>query len=114
MRVHSAVIGSLLLVGLAAGACGGGTVSGGPGPLDDAGADGSTNPEAGVVDDVDVPLVPASKIDILLVVDNSASMADKSEKLAASVGSLIKAVSDLGDLHIGVVSSSLGSFGGDV
>jgi hypothetical protein len=63
---------------------------------------------------LDVPLVPASKVDILLVVDNSASMADKAEKLATSVGTLIRAVADLGDLHVGVVASSLGSFGGDV
>jgi hypothetical protein len=112
MRLPSLVLGSLLVV---AAACGGSTVSGGP-PDVDAGPDGATATPDGAapVDDVDVPLVPASKLDILLVVDNSASMGDKAEKLAASVGTLIRAVSDLGDLHVGVVASSLGSFGGDV
>jgi hypothetical protein len=114
MRLHSVILGSFLAI---AAACGGSTTAGGPPPEVDAGPPESgppVIPEAGPPDDVDVPLVPASKVDILLVVDNSASMADKAEKLAASVGTLIRAVSDIGDLHVGVVSTSLGSFGGDV
>jgi hypothetical protein len=116
MRLPSLLFGSLFLMAAAApAACGGSTLSGGQADLD-AGPDAVavTPPGEKPIDDVDVPLVPASKIDILLVVDNSASMGDKSEKLAASVGTLIKAVADLGDLHIGVVASSLGAFGGDV
>jgi hypothetical protein len=113
MRLHSVILGSFLVV---AAACGGSTISGGNPALDAGPVDPptATADAAAPVDDVDVPLVPASKVDILLVVDNSASMADKAEKLAASVGTLIRAVSNVGDLHIGVVASSLGSFGGDV
>ena len=65
--------------------------------------------------DGDPPLVPASKVDLLLVVDNSASMGDKSKMLASSIGTLIRDVANkVGDLHVGVISSSLGNFGGDV
>lgn len=96
-------------------------------------------------------LVPADKVDLLFVIDNSASMADKQSVLANSAVTLIKglvrppclspsgipsgAVSDptqskenrygcpagtapafkpVNDMHIGAISSSLGSFGGDV
>lgn len=114
MRVPSLLpslaLGSLFVI---AAACGGGTTSGGP-PNLDGGTDGTTIVGDPRPDDQDVPLVPASKLDILLVVDNSASMGDKSQKLAASVGTLIRAVSDLGDLHVGVVATSLGTFGGDI
>ena len=115
MRLPSLVFGCLFaMVAAAPAACGGSTLSGGPADLD-AGPDVvAVNPGEKPIDDVDVPLVPASKLDILLVVDNSASMADKSEKLAASVGTLIRAVADIGDVHVGVVASSLGAFGGDV
>lgn len=110
--LRSAVLGSLLFA--AAAACGGSTISGGN-PTSDAGPDAIVvQPDGGRIDDVDVPLVPASKVDILLVVDNSASMVDKAEKLAASVGTLLRAVTDIGDLHVGVVATSLGSFAGDV
>ena len=69
--------------------------------------------EVGLQDE-DRPLVPASKVDLLLVVDNSASMADKSGKLVSSIGSLLRDVALVGDVHVGVVSTSLGNFGGDV
>jgi hypothetical protein len=82
----------------------------------DAGADGAPGPgpDVDAQGPPDVPLVPASKVDLLLVVDNSASMADKSALLASSVGRLIRALAPVGDLHVGVISSSLGSLGGDV
>lgn len=73
----------------------------------DAGGDATPNPDA-------TGTKTASKVDLLLVVDNSASMADKAGLLSQSVGRLIEKLAAGGDLHIGVVSSSLGSFGGDV
>ncbi len=75
------------------------------------GADGGTTPDAEIPEDV--PLVPASKVDILLVVDNSASMGDKSAALAGSIGTLVRGVEATNDVHLGVISSSLGSMGGD-
>ncbi|MCA9585100.1 MAG: hypothetical protein KC657_07070 [Myxococcales bacterium] len=85
-------------------------------PTADAGTDGPPGggPDVDAQGPPDVPLVPASKVDLLLVVDNSASMADKSALLASSVGRLIRALAPVGDLHVGVISSSLGSLGGDV
>lgn len=64
--------------------------------------------------DEDQPLVPASKVDILLVVDNSTSMSDKSSLLAGSLGTLIRNVATGRDVHLGVITSSLGNSGGDV
>ncbi len=67
---------------------------------------------------VDPPLVPASKVDLLFVVDNSASMADKQAVLASSASALIQKLAPTGDLHIGFISSSLvreiSRLGGDV
>ncbi len=56
----------------------------------------------------------ASKVDLLLVVDNSASMGEKAKALAASVGTLIHKIALAGDVHVGVITSSLGSMGGDI
>jgi hypothetical protein len=74
------------------------------------GADGAP---AGLVDQ-DRPLVPASKVDVLFAVDNSSSMGAKSTALASSVGTLLRDLARVGDVHVGVVTSSLGNFGGDV
>jgi hypothetical protein len=100
------------------------------------------------------PLVPADKVDLLLMIDNSASMADKQVVLADAVPTLIVSLlkprcvdastgapdpsgatadpagskanrfgcpagtapehAPIGDMHIGIISSSLGSFGGDI
>jgi hypothetical protein len=68
---------------------------------------------AGLLDE-DRPLVPASKVDLLFVVDNSAGMSEKSAALAASAGTLIRNLATGHDLHLGVITTSLGSFGGDV
>lgn len=100
--------------------CGGGTSQVGTNPTPDGGTidpdggggggeGGSTlpNPDA-------TGTKTASKVDLLLVVDNSASMADKAGLLSQSVGKLIEKLAAGGDLHVGIVSSSLGSFGGDV
>ena len=65
-----------LLAALTPTACGGQTTSA-VGPEGASGGDASaTSSDGGVVDE-DVPLVPATKVDVLLVVDDSASMADK-------------------------------------
>jgi len=65
------------------------------------------------------------KVDLLLVVDNSLSMGDKQQKLAQEMPALIKALTNpdidpktgkpkwkpIADLHVGVISTSLGSHG---
>src|SRR4051794_5087200 len=77
------------------------------------GGSGSGSGNDGGIADDDRPLVPASKVDVLFVVDNSASMQDKSSRLATSVGTLLRRVAAVGDVHVGVLSTSLGNFGGD-
>jgi hypothetical protein len=88
--------------------------------------------ETGAVDTgfADVPLVEtpdpfdappptaSSKLDLLFVVDNSYSMADKQSELARAIPGLVKALTTatattkaVTDLHIGVITSSLGSHG---
>lgn len=117
-RTIASLLGlSAVVTALALGACGGETVpqtapDGGanPGPDPANVSDGST---PGLPDE-DRPLIPASKVDLLLVVDNSSSMSDKAKNLAASIGVLLRAVAKVGDVHVGVISTSLGSFGGDV
>jgi len=76
-------------------------------------ADGGAGGPNGPIEP-DVPLIPAGKVDLLLAVDNSASMSDKSKMLATSIETLIRQVARTGDVHVGVISSSLGNFGGDV
>ena len=68
---------------------------------------GEPNPDA-------VGATTASKVDLLLMVDNSASMGDKANLLADSIGTLIRRLGVTGDLHVGVIDSSLGAMGGDV
>ncbi len=88
---------------------GGTTPDGGPGTEDagDGGPQVRPNPDA-------VGATTASKVDLLLVVDNSASMGDKAKLLSASIGTLLRRVVTAGDVHVGVVNTSLGGFGGDV
>lgn len=67
--------------------------------------------------EADVPLVPASKVDLLFVVDNSASMGDKAGILSKSVDSLLRRLvgeKKITDIHVGIISTSLGAAGGDV
>jgi hypothetical protein len=66
------------------------------------------------------------KIDLLFMIDNSISMADKQTILAAAVPQLVSRLvtpilidgqpefDPVTDIHIGVISSSLGSYGGNV
>jgi hypothetical protein len=76
-------------------------------------------------DEPPLPPPPPTRIDLLLVVDNSRGMADKQAILAASVPDLLHQVMDAGlaaveggavptiDMHVGVVTSSLGGLGAD-
>lgn len=76
--------------------------------------DGGPSADGGGLADEDRPLVPASKIDILLVVDNSAAMGDKATALAGSLGAFLRRITPGKDVHLGVITSSLGNSGGDV
>lgn len=71
-------------------------------------------PDPGREEEPDVPVVPTDKVDLLFVVDNSASMADKSSILASSVSSMLRKFvveKNVKDIHVGIISTSLGSFG---
>jgi hypothetical protein len=61
------------------------------------------------------PLPKSAKVDVLFMIDNSASMGDKQVLLAAAVPDIIQGLVSLQvhDMHIGVVTSSLGGRGGD-
>lgn len=107
--------------GGAAGAGGGSGGNGGSGGSGGAGGSGGIGGTGGV------PLVPASKIDLLLMIDNSLSMSDKQAVLADAVPQLINRLvtptldpttgkpqfQAVQDIHVGVISSSLGGHGGD-
>ncbi len=59
--------------------------------------------------------VTASKVDLLIVVDDSTTMAAKATLLASSIGTLLRKVTSLApDVHVGVITTSLGTMGGDV
>jgi hypothetical protein len=79
------------------------------GPSDDASVDN---------DDPNDPhppfLTTTDKVDVLFVVDNSSSMGDKANMLASSIDGALRKIAPLADLHVGVVTTSLGSMGGDV
>ncbi|HVU03807.1 MAG TPA: hypothetical protein VHE30_18740 [Polyangiaceae bacterium] len=99
-----------------------GSGSGGAGSTSDGGGTGG----GGVIYDdggTPIPVVPnqtggiraSSKLDLLLVVDNSISMADKQKVLEKTVPDLIRVLTSVGsgvnDLHVGVITSSLGDHG---
>ena len=103
--------------------CGGGTsgvapLDAGPGlPEASIDTDGGDAGDAGPVRTPNPDAVGAttsSKVDVLLVVDNSASMTDKARLLSGSIGTLLRKVATVGDVHVGVITSSLGALGGDV
>jgi hypothetical protein len=115
MRLRSLVLLPFLAATALAMHCGGTTV------LQNASPEGGTPTEGGLpVDDAAVKngdaigATTASKVDLLLVVDNSASMGDKAKLLGASLSPLLKKVAEAGDVHFGVISSSLGTMGGDL
>jgi hypothetical protein len=93
--------------------CGGSTYK--PEPNADG---GNPTVDGGAPDADDDPGPPkitaASKVDVLVVVDNSTSMGDKAEQLAASMQPLLERLAPTNDVHLGVISTSLGAMGGDV
>ncbi|HEX4478244.1 MAG TPA: hypothetical protein VH142_24350, partial [Polyangiaceae bacterium] len=60
-------------------------------------------------------LTTTHKLDLLLLVDNSSSMKDKQDVLNATVPKLVQGLvasgSGITDIHVGVVTSSLGDHG---
>ncbi len=125
MRLRSLALLPILAASLGAVIhCGGSTnlQIGGPdagNPVPDAAApdDAAPDPDAAPAPKPNPDAVGAkvsSKVDVLLVVDNSASMGDKARLLSGSVGTLLRKVVPVGDVHVGVITSSLGSMGGDV
>jgi len=65
----------------------------------------------GVGNDAPSGITSSKKLDVLLMVDNSASMADKQDPLARTIGDLIKGLANADDVHVGVITSSLGGHG---
>lgn len=121
MRLRALGI-SAVLCALAAAHCGGETVPlGGAGSqtgiMDTSDAGTTTVPgDLPVFEEPGFPtLKSANKVDILLAVDNSAGMKVKSEYLARSLSSFLQHVSAVTpDIHLGVITSSLGNAGGNV
>jgi hypothetical protein len=124
--------------GVAGGGRGGTGGSSGEGGAGDGGADdGGVGGDAG-----DGPIEKATKLDVLFVIDNSISMAEKQTVLADAVPTLVgrlvdpycvrsdsstvpptngvcpanttREISPVRDMHVGVITTSLGSHGGDV
>lgn len=116
MRLRALGI-STVLAALAA--CGGSTVPLGGGSQNDGVSNTVDASAAGDAPTFDPPGFPtlsiANKVDILLAVDNSSGMKVKAEYLARSLGAFLQHVSAITpDIHLGVITSSLGSAGGDV
>ncbi len=106
MRLRSLLLAPLLALAVPLVYCGGEVVTIGSAKLgaDELEGDGFTGPR----------ITKASKIDILLAVDDSPAMESKQDLLARSLRALIDRVGPSRDIHLGVVRSSLGGFGGDV
>jgi hypothetical protein len=98
----------------------GGPSADAPAPADAGSADVGSG-DAAIADSsagIDVeagPLPVANKVDVLFMIDNSASMGDKQALLAKAIPDFIQGLVALQvhDLHIGIVTSSLGGRGGD-
>jgi hypothetical protein len=88
---------------------GGGAGSGGGGSNGGAGG-GSTSVDGGP--SLGPPPV-ANKVDLLFMIDNSASMGDKQSLLAEAVPDMLERLAVVSDMHIGILTSSLGGRGGD-
>jgi hypothetical protein len=112
-RSLAAVFGLVAAVAVAGAGAGGCSAVLGLDDLHDRGGDGGS--DASPTTDDAVGATTASKLDLLLVVDDSAAMADKAEFLAQSIGTLLTSASTLvDDIHVGVITSSLGAMGGDI
>jgi hypothetical protein len=74
-------------------------------------------PDQGRVEYKDIPVTVNRNIDILFLIDDSGSMADKQNNLAANFPNFINVLNSieggLPDVHIGVVSSDMGAKGID-
>lgn len=119
MRLRSLVLLPLLAASALAVHCGGSTslqntAPEGGAPLDDAAVTADADTDAGGKNPDAVGATTASKVDLLLVVDNSASMGDKAKLLGGSLSPLLKKVAEGGDVHFGVITTSLGAMGGDI
>src|SRR3954468_17978417 len=72
-------------------------------------------PQQGRVEYKDIPIKINRKIDLLFVIDDSPSMADKQANLKANFDKFINVLNTieggLPDVHIGVVTSDLGAKG---
>jgi hypothetical protein len=75
------------------------------------------DPEQGRVEFKNIPITPNRNIDILFVVDDSPSMRDKQANLARNFPEFIKVLDSIQggrpSVHIGVISSDMGSRGAD-
>src|SRR3569623_796640 len=75
------------------------------------------SPEQGRVEYKDIPVNVSRKVDILFVIDDSPSMADKQKNLKANFPNFINVLNTiqggLPDVHIGVVTSDHGTSGAD-
>ncbi|MBK9002269.1 MAG: hypothetical protein IPM35_41670 [Myxococcales bacterium] len=123
MKLVTGVGVVMLAAALASAGCDGSSSSDGTGAAGGSGGTGGAggaSGSGGLGGSGGAPLQPTDKVDLLLMVDNSRSMADKQAILAEAVPRLVnQLVSPSGggkpvtDLHIGVISSSLGGHGGD-
>jgi hypothetical protein len=75
------------------------------------------DPLQGRVEFKDIPITPNRNVDILFVIDDSPSMRDKQENLARNFPEFIKVIDSIEggrpNVHIGVITSDLGSRGAD-
>src|SRR5882757_7455696 len=75
------------------------------------------NPQQGRVEYKDIPVTVNRNLDLLFVIDDSPSMADKQQNLADNFPNFINVLNTiqggLPDVHIGVVTSDMGSKGND-
>jgi hypothetical protein len=113
--------------------CGGSTGGGGTPAGDGGGAGGSggTGGSSGSGSGGTGGTIPvakeANKVDLLLMIDNSISMADKQVVMVEALPNLLKAFTTppvgsdgqpifapVNDIHFGVITSSIGSHGGDI
>ncbi len=108
-RVFTALCGALAVVALSVGCS---AVLG----LDDLNARGGGDGGDAAVLTPDAGLATtASKVDLLLVVEDAPSASDTALELSTSIGTLLRRLTKLtDDIHVGVISGSLGALGGDL
>ncbi|WP_231511969.1 hypothetical protein [Chondromyces apiculatus] len=151
------MLGALALSACVGGSAGGGGGEGGVGAAGGAGGVGAAGGEGGEGGEGGFgggaggkgpvgPMPKADKVDLLLMIDNSQSMADKQQALALALTDLVESLTNplcidpggvllptrpasaadpcpsgtsrwfmpVNDIHVGIVSSSIGGYGGDV